>query len=63
MEQDHRIKLHKPLSQFPLSVTIQWEGHVNETKVIYSKEEMELLLEEVKLYNSENSDKKRIIST
>ena len=62
MEQDPKIKLHKPISQFPLKVVITWEGHIDEHKIINSLEEMKTLLEEVKLYNSENSDKKRIIS-
>ena len=63
MEQDPKIQLHQPMSLFPINVIITWEGHINQTKVINSPHEMNILLEEVKLYNSENSDKKRIIST
>lgn len=62
MEQDHKIKLHTKISPYPLKVRITWDGHSDEIKNIMSSEEMKNLLEEVKLYNSENSDKKRIIS-
>lgn len=63
MELNHNINLHSSsLSIFPLQVTIIGGGEMNQTKTVNSQEEMNQLLEEVKLYNSENEIKKRIIS-
>jgi len=60
MEQN--LKLHRPPSIWPKNVIIVIPNHMDEHKIIHSQEEMDKLLEEVKLYNSENDDKKRIIS-
>jgi len=60
MEQS--INLHRPSSIWPKDIIIINPGHMDEPRIIHSQEEMNKLLEEVKLYNSENNDKKRIIS-
>ena len=57
MEQS--IKLHHH-SIWPISVVCK--GMPDEKKTIASQEEMNQLLEEVKLFNSENENQKRIIS-
>ena len=59
MEQN--IKLHKN-SLWPANVVITCKNMPDEHRIINSQEEMNRLLEEVKLYNSENEIKKRITS-
>ena len=59
MEQS--IKLHHH-SIWPISVLVVCQGMPDEKKTIASQEEMNQLLEEVKLFNSENENQKRIIS-
>ena len=59
MEQS--IKLHHH-SIWPISVLVVCKGMPDEKKTIASQEEMNQILEEVKLFNSENENQKRIIS-
>ena len=55
------IKFHHH-SVWPANLIIICPGMRDEYKTISSQGEMNQLLEEVKLYNSENENKKRIIS-
>ena len=57
----HNIKFHHH-SVWPANIIIICKGMPDEHKTISSQQEMNQLLEEVKLYNSENENKKRIIS-
>lgn len=59
---DHNIRLHNHHSIYPTNVIIICEGSNDDHRIINSQEEMNQLLEEVKLYNSENKNQKRIIS-
>ena len=61
MAQNFDLKLHQPQQLWPLQVIVICENQ-KEVKTIKSQVEMNQLLEEVKLYNSENDNKKRIIS-
>lgn len=56
------LNLRRPPLIWPIYVIVVTPGCNDETKTIHSQEEMNQLLEEVKLYNSENKLKKRIIS-
>ena len=58
---DHNIRFHHH-SVWPANIIIICKGMPDEHKIISSQQEMNQLLEEVKLYNSENENKKRIIS-
>lgn len=59
---NHTISLHK-VNLWPKELKVIIEGQsFEEVKTIKSQEEMNRLLEEVKLYNLENENKKRIIS-
>lgn len=58
---DQNIKLHHH-SIWPINIVIVCPEMADERRIILSQEEMNQLLEEVKLYNSENENKKRIIS-
>ena len=49
-------------SIWPVKVIIVCSGMPDEHKTLTSQEEMNQLLEEVKLFNSENENQKRIIS-
>lgn len=53
---------HHRYSIWPQMVLVVAKGLPDEHKTINSEEEFNLLLEEVKLYNSENEIQKRIIS-
>ena len=57
-----KLKLRSQCPVWPTNVIVACPGQPDEIKTINSKEEMNLLLEEVKLFNSENEIKKRIIS-
>ena len=59
---DHNIRLHNHHSIYPTNVIIICEGSNDDQRIINYKEEKNQLLEEVKLYNSENKNQKRIIS-
>ena len=59
---EQKLNLHRPASIWPRNIIIVNPGHMDEHKIIHSQEEMNKLLEDVKLYNSENENKKRIIS-
>ena len=58
---NNNIRFHHH-SIWPVKVIIVCSGMPDEHKTITSQEEMNQLLEEVKLYNSENENQKRIIS-
>ena len=58
---DNNIRFHHH-SIWPVEVKIVCPGMLDEHKTIASQQEMNQLLEEVKLYNSENENQKRIIS-
>lgn len=53
---------HHRYSIWPQTVLVVAKGLPDEHKTINSESEFNLLLEEVKLYNSENEIQKRIIS-
>ena len=55
------IRLHHH-SVWPAQVIIVCKGLPDEHKTVNSQEDMDQLLAEVKLYNSENENQKRIIS-
>ena len=59
MEQNIRFHHH---SIWPIKILIVCPGMPDESKNIASQQEMNQLLEEVKLYNAENKNQKRIIS-
>lgn len=59
---DQNIRFHHSPTIWPVNVIVACNGIRDEHKTINSQEEMNQLLEEVKLYNSENENKKRIIS-
>lgn len=59
---DQNLNLHRPPSIWPKEVIIVTPGECNENRTLNSQEDMNKLLEEVKLFNSENENKKRIIS-
>lgn len=56
------INIHQGYSIWPQTVLVVAKGLPDEHKTINSEAEFNLLLEEVKLYNSENEIQKRIIS-
>lgn len=58
---NNNIRFHHH-SIWPAKVIIVCPGMPDEHKTIASQQEMNQLLEEVKLYNSENENQKRIIS-
>ena len=58
---DNSIRFHHH-SVWPAKVIIVCPGMQDEHKTIASQQEMNQLLEEVKLFNSENENQKRIIS-
>jgi len=60
MEQN--LKIHNRHSIWPQTVLVVAKGLPDEHKTINSEAEFNSLLEEVKLYNSENEIQKRIIS-
>ena len=60
MEQN--INIHQRYSIWPQNVLVVAKGLPDEHKTINSEAEFKSLLEEVKLYNSENEIQKRIIS-
>ena len=59
MEQNLKIHTH---SVWPQTVLVVAQGIPDEKRTINSEVEFKSLLEEVKLYNSENENQKRIIS-
>ena len=59
---NQNLNIHHRHSIWPQTVSIIAKGLPDEHKVINSEAEFNSLLEEVKLYNSENEIKKRIIS-
>ena len=63
MENNNRqtLRFHNH-SIWPINIILVCKGLPDEHKTIASQQEMNQLLEEVKLYNSENENKKRIIS-
>ena len=58
---NNNIKFHHH-SIWPANVIVTCPGMPDEHKTIASQQEMNQLLEEVKLYNSVNENQKRIIS-
>lgn len=63
---NHTINLHSNNNPWPKEVRVITKsdngGKEEELKTLHSREEMNQLLEEVILFNSENEDKQRIIS-
>ncbi len=59
---NQNIKIHLRPSVWPKNILVVAKGLPDEHKIINSEAEFKSLLEEVKLYNSENEIQKRIIS-
>lgn len=58
-----KLILHQPSTMWPITVKLVCKGLQDDSREINSQEEMNQLLEEVKLYNSENKNNpKRVIS-